>query len=98
VEDVEKVPGEEITGDILDQLRADIVSAVKSDTGLRKACPFEPRTGFQFVSGDFEAWWLVSSYCETGMLVSRNDDWRRSPLVNLTPDAVRNFEQVGKRK
>jgi hypothetical protein len=96
VEVTEKVQGEEITGDNLERLRFQILSAIKSDAGPRKSCPFEPSTGFQFLSGDIEAWWLVSRFCETGMLVYRKDDWRRSPLVNLTPDAVRNLEQTPK--
>jgi hypothetical protein len=98
VEQSEKVPGEEISGDRIDQLRAQILSSARSDTGPRKSCPFEPSTGFQFLSGDAEAWWLVSRFCETGMLVSAKDDWRRSPLVNLTLEAVRNFDQVPKER
>jgi hypothetical protein len=96
VDEAEKVGGQEITGELLDQLRTRIVSAIRSDSGPRKSCPFEPSTGYQFLSGGIEAWWLISRFCETGMLVSKNDDWRRSQLINLTPNAVQNFEQIDK--
>jgi hypothetical protein len=96
VAEVKKAPAEEIAAELLDQLRTRILSSVAADAGPRKSCPFEPSTGFQFLSGDIEAWWLVSSLCETAMLVAPNDDWRKSPLINLTPDAVQNFEKIQK--
>ncbi len=94
LEKTEKVEVNEIVGSNLDQLRTLILSVVKPDTGPGKSCPFKPSTGFQFLSGGVEAWWLVSSFCETGMLVSVQDDWRRSPVVNLTPGAIRDFEKL----
>jgi hypothetical protein len=95
VENSTKVAGKELGGEALGRLRNLILSSVRNDVpGLRKSCPFAPSIGFQFSAGDVEAWWLVSNSCETGMLVSKSDDWRRSPLINLRPDALRNFEEI----
>jgi hypothetical protein len=95
VENSKKVVGRELSGDDLARLRSLVVFAAKNDVpGLRKSCPFEPSIGFQFSTGDVEAWWVVSRSCETAMLIAKNDDWRRSPLVNITSDTLRNFEQI----
>ena len=95
LEKTEKVEVDEIVGSNLDQLRTLILSVVKPDTGPRKSCPFAPSLGFQFLSGGVEVWWLVSNFCETGMLVSAHDDWRRSPLVNISRGALQSFQQLG---
>jgi hypothetical protein len=95
VENSKKVVGRELSGGDLDRLRSLVVFAAKNDLpGLRKSCPFEPSIGFQFSTGDVEAWWLVSRSCETAILTTKNDDWRRSPLVNITADTLRSFEQI----
>jgi hypothetical protein len=95
VENTEKVPGKELAGDAFDKLRTLTLSSVNyDDLRVRKSCPFEPSIGFQFLGSDIEVWWLVSHFCETGMLVFKTDDWRKSPLVNLRPEALRNFEQI----
>jgi hypothetical protein len=94
----EKTPGETITEQMFEQLRTQIVASVRSGGGPVKTCPFEPTTGFQFLAGDEEAWWLVSQFCRTGMLVSPTDAWNRVPVVNLTPEAVANFESIGVQK
>jgi hypothetical protein len=66
--------------------------------GLEKSCPFEPAIGFQFATDAGEAWWLVSDYCETGMLVAKADDWRRASAVNIKREALRVFMRFGGRE
>lgn len=94
----EKTAGGTIAGQLFEQLRTRIFASVRSGGGPLKSCPFEPSIGFQFLVGDEEVWWLVSRFCETGMLVSPTDEWNRVPLVNLTSDALENFERMGDQK
>jgi tetratricopeptide (TPR) repeat protein len=100
VQSVKTLAGEELSGAKLNRLR-DLMFAPESYVqvpGLQKSCPFEPSIGFQFMTEGGEAWWLVSDYCETGMLVAKADDWRRTLPVNIKHGAVRVFMRFSGRE
>jgi tetratricopeptide (TPR) repeat protein len=97
VQSAKTLPGEEFAGAALNRLR-DLMFAPESYVqvpGLQKSCPFEPAIGFRFAADAGEAWWLVSDYCETGMLVAKADDWRRTSPVNIKREALRVFMRFG---
>jgi hypothetical protein len=92
--------GEKLSGAKLHRLR-DLMFEPDSYVqvpGLQKACSFEPSTGFQFATDGAEVWWLVSDYCETGMLVAKADDWRQTSPVNIKHEAARVFVRFGGRE
>jgi tetratricopeptide (TPR) repeat protein len=100
VQSVKTLAGGELSGAKLNRLR-ELMFAPESYVqlpGLQKSCPFEPSIGFQFATDEGEAWWLVSDFCETGMLVAKADDWRRTSPLNLKHDAVRVFMRFGGRE
>lgn len=100
VQSVKTLAGKELSGTKLNRLR-ELMFAPESYVqipGLQKSCPFEPSMGFQFANDGGEAWWLVSDFCETGMLVGKADDWRRSSPVNIKHEAVRVFIHLGGRE
>jgi tetratricopeptide (TPR) repeat protein len=100
VQSVKTLAGDELSGAKLNRLR-ELMFAPESYVqlpGLQKSCPFEPSIGFQFTTDEGEAWWLVSDFCETGMLVAKADDWRRTSPVNLKHQAVRVFMRFGGRE
>lgn len=100
VQTVKALAGEELSGGKLSRLR-DLMFAPESFLqlpGLDKSCAFEPSIGFQFATDRGEAWWLVSDYCETGMLVGKADDWRRVSPVNIKHEAARVFMRFGGRE
>jgi tetratricopeptide (TPR) repeat protein len=100
VQSVKTLAGDEIAGAKLNRLR-ELMFAPESYVqlpGLQKSCPFEPSIGFQFATDEGEAWWLVSDFCETGMLVAKADDWRRTSPVNIKHEAVRVFIRFGGRE
>jgi tetratricopeptide (TPR) repeat protein len=100
VQSVKTLAGDEMSGAKLNRLR-ELMFAPESYVqlpGLQKSCPFEPSIGFRFATDEGEAWWLVSDFCETGMLVAKADDWRRTSPVNLKHEAVRVFIRFGGRE
>jgi len=100
VQSVKTLAGEELSGAKLNRLR-ELMFAPESYVqvpGLQKSCSFEPSIGFQFATDGGEAWWLVSDFCETGMLVAKADDWRRTSPVNIKHEAVRVFMRFGGRE
>jgi tetratricopeptide (TPR) repeat protein len=100
VQSVKTLAGDELSGAKLNRLR-ELMFAPESYVqlpGLQKSCPFEPSIGFQFATDEGEAWWLVSDFCETGMLVAKADDWRRTSPVNIKHEAVRVFIRFGSRE
>jgi tetratricopeptide (TPR) repeat protein len=100
VQTVKTLAGEEVSGAKLNRLR-ELMFAPESYVpipGLQKFCPFEPSTGFEFATDAGEAWWLVSDFCETGLLVAKADDWRRTSPVNIKHQVVRVFIRFGGRE
>jgi hypothetical protein len=100
IQSVKNLAGEKLSGAKLNRLR-ELMFAPESYVqlpGLQKSCPFEPSIGFQFAADGGEAWWLVSDFCETGMLVGKADDWRRTSPVNIKHEAVRVFIRFGGRE
>jgi tetratricopeptide (TPR) repeat protein len=97
VQSVKTLAGEELSGANLNRLRERMFApeSYVQVPGLQKSCPFEPSIGFQFATDEGEAWWLVSDFCETGMLVAKADDWRRTSPVNIRHEAVRAFIRFG---
>jgi tetratricopeptide (TPR) repeat protein len=100
VQNVRTLAGDALSGTKLNRLRELMFSAESyvQVPGLQKSCPFEPSIGFQFATDGGEAWWLVSDYCETGMLVAKSDDWRRTSPVNIKHEAVRVFMRFAGRE
>jgi hypothetical protein len=97
VQSAKILPGEQLTGAAFNRLR-DLMFVPESYVqvpGLQTSCPFEPAIGFQFAADAGETWWLVSDYCETGMLVTKADDWRRTSTVNIKRETLRVFMRFG---
>jgi tetratricopeptide (TPR) repeat protein len=97
VQSAKILPGEQLTGAAFNRLR-DLMFVPESYVqvpGLQTSCPFEPAIGFQFAADAGETWWLVSDYCEAGMLVTKADDWRRTSTVNIRRETLRVFLRFG---
>jgi hypothetical protein len=88
----------ELDGTALDRLRNLVLSADSfyPTQGPAKSCPFIPDIGFKFAAAGTEAWWLVSSSCETAILARRSDRWLQIPPLNLKPQSLRAFQQLAK--
>lgn len=63
-------------------------------SGLKKSCPFLPTYGFELISNTKSAWWLISEPCQTAMLTTEEQDWRKQDVINLQPNSLNLFRRL----